>query len=146
MAILDTILSDWSEDSIIDDTKLQSEILNIPKLHCKYIRYLSQCKEASLKQKFEYDKMKNLRSEYYCGTLDKETLDKYDWEPFQLHLSTKAGIEKYLGADDYLIKILQKKLYYEQCIDILESILNELKNRSWQLKTLIDYQKFLNGV
>jgi hypothetical protein len=145
MNILETILSEWNKDSVIDDSKIQEELIRIPKLHCKYITYLSQCKEHALKLKFDYDKLRNLRSEYYLGTLDKETLEQYNWEPFQLHISTKAGIEKYLAADDYLIKVLQKKLFYEQAIDIIESILGEIKNRSWQIRSLIDYQKFLNG-
>ena len=144
MQKLDDILNEWSKDSIIDETNISSEILNIPKLHSKYLSILSQNKLSSSKCKFEYDKMKELRSSYYMGHLDKETLDQYKWEQFDLHVS-KAGLEKYLNSDEYLIKILQKKTYFDQIVFACESILNELKNRSWQLKTYVDFQKFLVG-
>ena len=39
----------------------------------------------------------------------KETLDEYGWDQFDLKIGTKGNIDTYLEADDYLIKILEKK-------------------------------------
>jgi hypothetical protein len=141
---LEDVLKYWDKDSIVDDSNISLEIVNIPKLHAKYIRILNDHKLASIKSKFDYDKMKEIRTSYYLGHLDKETLEQYKWEQFDIHVS-KAGVDKYLNADDNLIKILQKKAYHDQVVSTCESILYELKNRSWQLKTLVDYQKFLSG-
>lgn len=144
MIKLDVLLEEWSKDAIIDDCKLKQELTNIPKLHAKYIKYLNEHKLASFKSKFDYDKMKNIRFEYYLGQLDQETLESYGWEQFDLHV-TKTGVEKYINSDEILIKLLQKKIYHDQVIYTCESILNELKSRTWQLKSLIDYERYLSG-
>lgn len=144
MSKLDDVLNEWGKDAIVNEANISGELLNIPQLHSKYIRILNEHKLASIKSKFDYDKMKELRSAYYLGHLDKETLDTHNWEQFDLHI-TKAGLDRYLNSDEYLIKILQKKAYHDQIVYTCESILTELKSRSWQLKSYIDYQKFLNG-
>lgn len=142
---LEDVLNYWNQDSIINDGNLKLELMNIPKLHAKYIKILNDHKLASIKSKFEYDKMKEIRSSYYMGHLDQDTLDAYKWEQFDICIKTKGGIDKYLNADDYLIKLLQKKSYHDQVVYTCESILNELKSRTWQLKSIIDYEKFLSG-
>lgn len=145
MIKLDEILSDWTKDCIIDQTQLGNEIVKIPQLHAKYLRILNEHKLSSLKSKFEYDKLKNIKTEYYLGHLDKETLDQYGWEQFDLKIGTKGNVERYINSDDQLVKLLQKKSYHDQAISTCEQILNEIKNRSWQVKTLVDYNKFISG-
>ena len=113
MIKLEQILEYWKVDSIIDETQPQKELVNIPILHAKYIEILSQHRLATQKAKFDYNKMKKIRREYYLGNLDKETLDQYNWEQFDLKIGTKGNIEYYLEADDYLIKLLEKKAYYD---------------------------------
>lgn len=144
MTKLEELLEMWNKDSIIDDSKIKLELVNIPKLHAKYIKVLNEHKLASIKTKFDYDKMKSIRSEYYLGHLDQETLEAYGWDQFDIHVS-KAGLEKYINSDENLIKLLQKKTYHDQAVFTCESILNEIKSRTWQLKSLIDYEKFLSG-
>lgn len=144
MQKLEDVLNEWNIDSIVDESNISLEIVKIPKLHAKYIRVLNDHKLASIKSKFEYDKMKEIRHSYYLGHLDQETLESYGWEQFDIHV-TKAGVDRYINSDEFLIKVLQKKAYHDQVVYTCESILNELKNRSWQMKTLVDYQKFLNG-
>nr|QMP82930.1 MAG: hypothetical protein [Caudoviricetes sp.] len=145
MIKLDELLNEWSKDCLIDESRINSEITRIPQLHAKYLRHLNDHKMGSLKSKFDYDKMKNIKTEYYLGHLDKETLDEYGWEQFDLKIGTKNNIERYINSDDQLIKLLQKKSYHDQIVSTCEQILNELKNRSWQMKSLIDYQKYLTG-
>lgn len=145
MIKLDEILNDWTKDCIIDQTQLGNEIVKIPQLHAKYLRILNEHKLSSLKSKFEFDKLKNIKTEYYLGHLDKETLDKYGWEQFDLKIGTKGNVDRYINSDDQLVKLLQKKSYHDQAISTCEQILNEIKNRSWQVKTLVDHNKFISG-
>lgn len=146
MKNIDELHLEWEKDSIIDSTKIGSELLKIPTLHSKYLRILNQNKLSSNKLKFEYDKMKHIKTEYFLGNLDKETLDKYNWDQFDLRIGSKSNIDRYISADEDLIKILQKISYYDRIVFTCEQILQELKNRSWQLKTYVDNEKFLNGV
>lgn len=144
MLKLENILEEWTKDCNIDEARLSSEIVGIPKLHAKYIRHLNDHKLASIKAKIDYDKLKNLLTEYYNGNLDKETLDELGWEQFDLKLM-KSGVERYINSDERLNKLLYKKSYHDQVSSTCEQILNELKNRTWQLKTVVDYNKFLSG-
>ena len=145
MVKLDQILENWKKDSIVDETSPHRELLNIPILHAKYVEILSQHRIASQKAKFDYSKMKKIRREYFLGNLDKETLDEYKWEQFDLKIGTKGNIEYYLDADELLIKFLEKKAYYDECILLCESILKELHSRTFQLKEFCTHQRFLSG-
>lgn len=145
MIKLDQILEYWKTDSIIDDSKPHQELISTPLLHAKYVEILSQHRLASQKAKFDYAKMKKIRKEYYLGNLDKETLDYYGWDQFDLKIGTKGNIDTYLEADDFLIKLLEKKAYYDECILICESILKELHSRTFQLKEYCAHQRFLAG-
>lgn len=145
MKKLEEIQQMWSEDCVIDRTDISSELLNIPKLHCKYLQCLNEHKLASIKLKSEYDILKNIKIEYYLGHLDEETLNQYGWEQFDLKLGTKGNIDRYLSADKELIKLLNKKSYHDNTASTIESILNEIKNRNWELRSYIEWEKFLAG-
>jgi hypothetical protein len=58
----------------------------------------------------------------------------------------KSDINAYLEGDGDLIKMLEKKVYHEEAVSVLESIMNELKQRTWQLRSFIDYEKFIGGM
>jgi cytochrome c biogenesis factor len=44
-----------------------------------------------------------------------------------------------------LIKLLEKKAYHEETVSMVESIMNELKQRTWQLRDFISWEKFIGG-
>ena len=75
--------------------------------------------------------------------MSKEELDEYGWEPFQFVL--KTDLSTYMEADKDLIKLLEKKVYHDECVSVIESIMNELKQRTWQLRDFISWEKFING-
>ena len=56
-----------------------------------------------------------------------------------------SSIDYYLDADDFLIKFLEKKAYYDECVYLCESIIKELSARTWQLREYMQYTKFLAG-
>jgi hypothetical protein len=87
--------------------------------------------------------MRKIRLDYYGGRMSQEELEEYGWEPFQFVL--KSDINAYLEADDNLIKLLEKKVYHEETVSIIESIMGELKSRTFQLKDFIGWEKFIGG-
>lgn len=145
MIKLDQIIEHWKIDGNIDETKAQHELIRTPLLHAKYIEILSSHRIASQRSKFDYARMKKIRREYYLGNLPKESLDEYGWEQFDLKIGSKGNIDYYLEADDLLIKLLEKKAYYDECVYICESIIKELSARTWQLREYMQYTKFLAG-
>jgi len=143
METLEQVLKHWEKDTDIDQTEPGKELLKIPKLHNKYLAILTKHKIASKKAQFDYLRMRKIKWEYYTGKMSQEELQSYGWEPFQFTL--KSDITTYLEADGDLIKLLEKKVYHEETISVLESILNELKQRTWQLRDFISWEKFIGG-
>ena len=143
METLEHILKLWERDAIIDQTEPSKELLKIPTLHSKYLGMLTKHKIAGKKAHFDYLRMKKVKTEYFGGRLDKDELEQYGWEPFQFVL--KTDLSTYMEADKDLIKLLEKKVYHDECVSVIESIMQELKQRTWQLRDFISWEKFVNG-
>ena len=143
METLENVLKNWQNDAVIDQTEPGKELLRIPVLHNKYLSILTKHKIASKKAHFDYLRMRKVKWEYFTGKMSKEELDEYGCEPFQFAL--KSDISTYLEADADLIKLLEKKVYHEETVSVIESIMNELKQRTWQLRDFISWEKFIGG-
>jgi hypothetical protein len=51
-----------------------------------------------------------------------------------------------LESDDDLSKHLAAKIMHDEIVDVCQSILKELNNRAWELKSFIDWEKFIQGI
>lgn len=145
MIKLEQLLEEWSSDKVITEESAQNDLIAIPNLHGKYLVYLSKHRIAGHKAKFDYLKMKKIRREYYLGNLDKETLDEYGWEQFDYKIGSKSDIDYWIESDSILIKLLEKRVYHDECVSICESILKELHSRTFQLKEFLAHSRFLAG-
>ena len=145
MENLEQIIKMWDQDSEIDSTEPGKELLKIPKLHNKYLKILISHRLASKKANFDYLRMKKVKEEYYNGTMSEEELKEHGWEPFLLNIKTKQGIERYIDSDKELIRLLEKKLYHDESVAACESIMQELKSRTFQLRDYISWERFIGG-
>ena len=145
MNTLEEIMKLWDTDSVIDSTEPGREILKIPTLHNKYLKILVKHRLAVKRINFDYARMRKVKEEYYNGSLSQEELEEYGWEPFLLNIKTRQGVEKYIESDKDLIKLLEKKIYHEEAVSICESIMQELKSRTYQLKDYISWERFIGG-
>jgi hypothetical protein len=140
---IDELLQMWSKDANIDRTEPGRELINIPILHAKYLQILSTHRLAVKNIDYKLATLKRLKWEYYTGKLDKETLEKHGWQPFPYTL--KSEVSTYLESDEDLNKLLAKKHIYEEMIEACTSIMKELNSRTFQLRSFIDYEKFISG-
>lgn len=140
---LEQVLKYWEKDAEIDQTEPGKELIRIPILHNKYLSILTKHKIASKKAHFDYLRMRKIKWEYYTGKMSKEELDVYGWTQFQFTL--KSDITTYLEADADLIKLIEKKVYHEETVSVIESIMSELKSRTFQLRDFISWEKFIGG-
>ena len=143
MENLEQILETWKKDAEIDQTEPGKELIKIPLLHNKYLTILTKHKIASKKAHFDYLRMRKVKLDYFGGRMSAEELEEYGWQPFQFVL--KSDMSTYMEADKDLIKLLEKKVYHDECISVIESIMQELKQRTWQLRDFISWEKFVNG-
>lgn len=144
MSKLDELLQLWATDSIIDRTEPGKALIEIPKLHSKYLNILSQHRLQAKDAEFKYNRMRKLKWEYYTGKLDDDDLKKHGWEPFPFTL--KSDISYYLESDEDINKYLASKLLHEEIVDVCNSILKELNARTFQLRDYIQWERFIQGV
>lgn len=140
---LTDLLKSWEVDAVIDSGEPGRELIRIPILHSKYLNILVKYKMRVKKNNIEYSKMKKLKWMYFNGKMSKEELDEQGWEQFGYVLKTDLPV--HLEADKDLIAIQEKKFYNEEIVSACEAILGELKQRTWQLRDYISYEKFING-
>lgn len=140
---LEKILNLWKEDSVIDQTEPSRELLRIPVLHSKYLDLLSHFKVASKRTEFKIKEMRKLKSEYYSGKLSQEELAQYGWEPFRFTL--KSDMSLYLESDPDIIKLQKSKVLQDEIVSVLEAVMQELKQRTWQLKEYCAWERFVSG-
>jgi hypothetical protein len=144
MEELQKLLDMWAGDSNIDRTEPGKELINIPKLHSKYLNILSRHRLLSKQSEFKYNKIRKIKWEYYTGKLDSDQLKEYGWEPFPYTL--KSDITTYMESDEDINKHLVKKIMHDEIVDVCQSILKELNNRAWELRSFIDWEKFIQGI
>lgn len=138
------IMSLWEKDSKIDQTELANESLKVPQLHHKYYKiYVEEAirlKDLEMKYKSLY----KLKYEYYMGTIDKQTLDQYGWEPNPLRI-LKQDLSIYIDSD---VDLQQKTATIEmqkQKLSMIESIIKTINNRGYLIKNAIDWERFKVG-
>jgi hypothetical protein len=133
------------KDMPIDETCLDKESLNIPRLHNKYLNILQDEKLVLHKYKIDFFKLQKIKWEYYNGKLDEETLQEKGWEPFQLRI-LKQDLDLYMNSDDDLVAANSKVHLQEEKVNYLESIIKGLNNRQYHIRDAITWRKFINGV
>ena len=144
MSKLDEVLQMWIADSNIDRTEPGKALIDIPKLHSKYLNILSSHRLLAKEAEFNYNKWRKLKWEYYTGRLDEEELERRGWDPFPYTL--KSEINTYLEADEGINKYLAKKLLHEEIVEVCQAILKELNSRTFQLRDFIAWERFIAGV
>ena len=78
------------------------------------------------------------------GERGKADPQVYVDKPFD-HKVLRQDVDKYMDADEDLIKQLSKIDYYQVMISYLDSILKTIGNRTYQVKNAIEWQKFIRG-
>ncbi len=141
---LDELLEMWKKDAEIDRTEPGKALLDIPKLHSKYLNILSRHKLLQKETEFKYSRMKRIKWEYYTGKMDQDDLAKYGWDPFPYTL--KSDLNIYFESDEDLNKLEAQKILHEQVVETCQSILKELNSRTFQLRDFIAWERFIQGV
>jgi len=141
---IEEIFDLWSNDSVIDITNISQASTDVPKLHFKYYKIFSE--ERLLLRKYIEEKKQLilLKSEYYKGELSHEELQDNGWEPFLKRL-LKSDVPQYIDADSDIIKLNLKIALQQEKVDLLESILKTVANRTFQVKNYIDHERFRTG-
>tara|TARA_R110000824_G_scaffold221069_1_gene408199 strand:- start:66 stop:500 length:435 start_codon:yes stop_codon:yes gene_type:complete len=141
---LSEIRKQVAEDMPIDDTELDIASMAIPQLHNKYLNLYLDEKLVLQKLNSDYYGLKKIKWEYYTGKLDQTQLEEYGWEQFPLKI-LKQDIDLYMNSDKELQKLSDRVAYQKEKISYLDAILKSINNRQWNIRSAIDWRKFING-
>ena len=142
---LDEIFDNWSADSRISKTDLDDESLKIPLLHSKYLKFYTAERLTLHKLESEYKSLFKLKSEYFSGTLDMDTIREQSWEP-NPKLILKSELNMHIEADAQIQKLSLKIGLQREKVSTLDSILKTVSNRGFQISNAINYMKLMNGI
>ena len=138
---LEELQQSVDRDLKIDDTELDTESINIPLLHNKYLQHFN--KFSLLLKRAEYDRKVLVRQkwEYYTGKSDASV---YKEKPFDLKI-LRTDVHIYMDSDEELQRADQKEAYLKQVVSYLEQVLRSINTRNFIIKNAIDWKKFTSG-
>jgi hypothetical protein len=142
---LNEIYELWDVDSHFERDLLTEETLKIPRLHSKYLRILSEERIRLKTYESNYKKLFRLKHEYYRGDLDHETLTERGWKQNPLKI-LRQDLDMYIQQDDDIIEMSYKVTAQKEKISLVESIMQQVNNRGYQIKSIIDWERFKEGL
>jgi hypothetical protein len=141
---LDELKQEWSEDTQIDQENLSGEALKLPMLHSKYLNELIQYKLKHTKLCMDIAGLRALKGRYFRGELTSDELRERDWEQWQ-YRTLKADIEGLIDADSDVQQLITREQYIKTVIYFLESVMGDIKNRNFAIKSAIEWVRFRSG-
>ena len=146
----DKLKEDWAEDSHIDfqfknkqySADLAQVALDIPFIHNKYLNHYTDISQIKTSLEFEIRKLVKEKREYYGGEADAKI---YAEKPFGNSIKTSEKMKVYLESDDEVIKLEAKIKFLDQMLYWLDQVMKQISNRGFQIKSAIEWEKFING-
>jgi len=142
---LEEIQNLWDVDSQIDRSELGDESLRIVKMHAKYFKIFSQERLMLRKMESNFKELYRDKYEWYNGTLAKEVMDQYGWQPNPLKI-LRTDIAMYLESDTSMREAQLKVDLQQEKVNFLESIIKTLGTLGFNIKNAIEWSKFQNGI
>ena len=141
---LDEILDLWKEDSGIDITEIGEEAIKIAKLHHKYYQILVKERFDLKTKESNMKRLKLDKYEFFTQGPNEETQEK-GWKLPAKGIILKSDIPMYMEGDSDIIQLSLRIGYQQEKIDLLESIIRTIMNRGYNLKVILEWEKFKNG-
>ena len=144
---LEDILQQWEEDCQIGH-RLDEASLDTPKLHAKYLNYLTQTK---LLLKRAEDKQAVLLKDkflWYNGKMSQQDIERLGWahDPFDGLKMMKQDMNYYFDSDKDIQESEAKIVYYKTLLETLKEIIDTIKWRHQTIRNIIEVRKFEAGV
>ena len=142
---LDELKNMIKKDLEIDQTALDAESSRTPQIHNKYLIMYMDEKLKLKRMENELSVLRRNKWLYYTGRMSKEELAQYGWEPFELNI-LKNEADQMIESDGDYIKTSEKVNFQQEKVNYLEDVVKIVNNRQWQIRSIIDWLKFTQGV
>ena len=142
MITLEKITDMWSQDSVIDDILLDEASIKIPQLHAKYLGFHTEFSLLHKKATHELKTLQHKKTLYYSG---KDLPEEYEKEPFPYKVM-KSDVLSWVAVDESIQKVEMKLHYYDTVLATVAEILKQVHQMSYNIKNIIEWRRFTNGV
>jgi hypothetical protein len=143
---LEELMQQWEHDSKIDDNHLGEASTESPNLHSKYINTMVSYKLKLAKIRGDYNLLRKTKFRYYRGELSRQELEDLGWQQWQGVKPLRNEMDEFLQGDTDLVQMEQKVEYLNTIVYFLEEVLRQIRQRDWQIRTAVDWKKFLVGM
>lgn len=138
---IEELLTMWVEDSKIDGSQLDTESINVPRLHSKYLKLLSGARLKLRRLKLRQKTLTRDLVDYYRGDLNNpEDLARLNKEPWPKSVM-KADIPSYVDSDEQMLQLLTAMIAQEEIVDVCTEIIKSINSRGYQIGTAVNYKK-----
>ena len=141
---LDELRAAWQSDCEIDQNDLGTASARSPNLHAKYLDELIQYKLRMTKIQNEIIEYRVKRQKYFRGEMTREELKEAGWDQWQ-YKTLKSEVDGLIDADPEYQKMSTREQYIKTVIYFLESVLGEIRSRSFTIKNIVTWQQFRAG-
>ena len=141
---LEEILKQWENDCIIKKDKLDDESIRLSMLHSFYLSIYAKERNKLIDQQNKFKTIRNDRLSWYRGTLTEDEIRAYNWG-IQSQKLINEHIKTYMEGDKELLKYVIAIEKQQEKVNILQRIIDFIKDRGFQIKNTIDWIKYSNG-
>lgn len=142
---IEQLQEEWDADTVIDDNHLDREAIRTSQLHAKYLRHLIQAKLKLAKMRADYNTLRQAKFRWYRGEMGRDELKELGWEQWLGVKPLKNEMEEFLTGDKDLNTLNIRIEYVAVMVTMLEAILGQVKSRDWQIRSAVDFKKFISG-
>ena len=135
----------WDNDAKIEPLDLSNESLKIPKLHAKYLNYMTSFRLQLRKAESDYLRLRQTKLKYYKGEMSKEELAELNWKQYLGPKLLKQELSETIESDSDIISLVDKIEYLRTLMYQVENILKSLGSRSFDIKNAIEYMRWTQG-
>ena len=135
MSLHQQLIDEWHKDCVMSDD-LSDEARRIPILHAKWLDKYLRIQLLRKEKEYNYNILYRQKYSYYMGREENA--------PEERIIKTEVPI--YIKGDSDIIKAQATLDLYEKLEDALKQVLNNINNRSFQIKNAIDWLRYSRGI
>lgn len=145
MISLEELQNMWDSDAKVNPLDLGKSAQDNSSLGAKYGRHLANFRLASRRANVALVDKKRIRWRYFRGDLSQSELKELGWDQYRLATPLKAEMEMLVESAPEIVTATDRVEYIETVVLYLEGVLKTLSNRTWDIKTALEYEKYTHG-
>ena len=141
---LEDIMNMWNEDAGISRDKIVEDSIKTSKLHAKYLQIYINERNILKARENDLKVLKREKFEFYTMGPTPETHER-GWKLPPQGKVIKSEVAMYIDSDSDIIALTQKIEIQRAKVDFCSQVIDVLGRRSFTIKNIIDYEKFISG-